>query len=470
LGLNTILMWASTQTLVDQPRIVFQSDQPTRSSIRPYIGRPIIYQADIASLFAVHCVLAVDSFANLSIAIGNRYQLTLDTISVSDGLHPFVSFPRRVLRAKIEDNEQATTTAELPLIPLATVVACFGYAYNADHQLQAYAHVSSLDTQTVPQQRELGYPSPCVSCGSGSVGLLVDVDQEDAGGDCKMIVREPNQDFGPDQSAYGSVGIVFADCHIGPFYFAEPSTQETLQTKQARAGDRIASLRSNSSSFSTPLLFPFLAARNPTFPSSAAASDCAGHSELLSHGIGSPPPYRFAPSVYGQPNSDIAYVPVSKQWRSSCGFTQQQATRMSAVNVSFDNVLIYNGSGLFDAFLSATATNMVADTYGNNEYASTISQAGTASLAGEYDTVHVQVTVQGKENVYAPRHFPLSGVQVTHSFVVSVSLFLSIGGQPLDRRFVGYSATRTLNESEAIAFFNGESLAVGGATVTAVGA
>jgi hypothetical protein len=456
-------MWASTQTLVDQPRIVFQSDQPTRSSIRPYIGRPIIYQADIASLFAVHCVLAVDSFANLSIAIGTRYRLTLDTVAVSDGLHPFVSFPRRVLRAKIEDNGQALTTAELPLIPLATVVACFGYAYNADHQLQAYAHVSSLDTQTVPQDRELGYPSPCVSCGSGSVGLLVDVEQKDAGGDCKIIVREPNQDFGGDQSAYGSVGIVFADCHIGPFYFAEPSTQETLQTKQARAGDRIASLRSNSSSFSTPLLFPILVARNPTFPSSAAASDCAGHSELLSHdGIGSPPPYRFAPSVYGQPNSDIAYVPVSKQWRSSCGFTQQQATRMSAVNVSFNNV-----SGLFDAF---TATNMVADTYGNNEYASTVSQAGTAGFAGKYDTLHVQVTVQGKENVYAPRHFPLSGVQVTHSFVVSVSVFPSIGGQPLDRRFVRYSATRTLNESEAITFFNGGSLAVGVATVTAVGA
>jgi len=454
-------MWASTQTLVNQPRIVFQSDQPMRSSIRPYIGRPIIYQADIASLFAVHCVLAVDSFANLSIAIGTRYRLTLDTIAVSDGLHPFVSFPRRVLRAKIEDNGQALTTAELPLIPLATVVACFGYAYNADHQLQAYAHVSSLDTQAVPQDRELGYPSPCVSCGSGSVGLLVDVEQEDAGGDCKIIVREPNQDFGGDQSAYGSVGIVFADCHIGPFYFAGPSTQETSQAKQARAGDRIASLRSNSSSFSTPLLFPISAAGNPTFPSSAAASDCAGHSELLSHDIGSPTPYRFAPSVYGQPNSDIAYVPVSKEWRSSCGFTQQQVTRMSAVDVSFNNVL----SGL-----SATATNMVADTYGNNEYASTISQAGTAGFAGKYDTVHVQVTVQGKENVYAPRHFPLSGVQVTHSFVVSVSLFLSIGGQPLGGRFVGYSATKTLNESEAIAFFNGAALTVGRATVTAVGA
>lgn len=464
-------MWASTQTLVNQPRIVFQSDQPTRSSIRPYISRPIIYQADIPSVFAVHCVLSVDSFANLSIAIGNRYQLTLDTISVSDGLHPFVSFPRRVLRAKIEDNGQALTTAELPLIPLATVVACFGYAYNADHQLQAYAHVSSLDTQGVPPGRGLGYPSPCVSCGSGSVGLVVDVEQEDAGGDCKIIVREPNQDFGGDQSAYGSVGIVFADCHIGPFYFAEPSTQETLQTKQARAATRIASLRSNSTNFFTPALFSSSSLDYlDVFPWSVSWADCAGHSELLAHLPASPVPYRFAPSVYGQPNSDIAYVPVSKQWRSSCGFTQQQATRMSAVSVSFNNVRIYNGSGLFDAFLSATATNMVADTYGNNEYASTVSQAGTASLAGEYDTVHVQVTVQGKENVYAPRHFPLSGVQVTHSFVVSVSLFLSIGGQPLDRRFVGYSATKTLNESEAIAFFDGGSLAVGGATVTAVGA
>jgi hypothetical protein len=283
-------------------------------------------------------------------------------------------------------------------------------------------------------------------------------------------VREPNQDFGPDQSAYGSVGIVFADCHIGPFYFSEPSIQETLQTKQARPGDRIASLRSNSSSFSTPLLFPFSAARNPTFPSSAAASDCAGHSELLSHGIGSPPPYRFAPSVYGQPNSDIAYVPVSKEWRSSCGFTQQQASQMAAIDVSFSGVQVFSAQGLFPVYVSASAQSLVADTYGNNEYATTIAQSGTAFIIGDWDAVHVQVTVQGKENVYAPRHFPLSGVQVTHSFVVSVSLFLSIGGQPLDRRFVGYSATKTLNESEAIAFFDGGSLAVGGATITAVGA
>lgn len=468
-------MWASTQTRVHQPQIVFESDQPTRSSFRPYIGRPIIYRADIASLYAAHCVLSVDSYVNASIAIGDRYQLTLDSVLITDSAHPFVAgdkFPRRVLRAKIEDHGQAVTTAELPLIPLSTIVACFGYAYDAGHQLQAYAHVSTLQASAIALDREIGYPSPCISCGAGSVGLLVDVEQEDAGGDCKLIVREPTEDFGGDQRVYGSVGLVVADCHIGPFYFSEMHIQETLETKQARAGDRVGSLRSNSSNFATPVLFPFLGLRNnPKWPSSAAASDCAGHTEFLSPQFWfSPPSYKFAPSLHGQPNSDTAYVPVSKQWRSSCGFTAEQVTRMSAVDVVFDNVQVRRGAVMsgHGAVMSVSAQSVLANTYGNNEYITTVPQAGIASFYA-YDTVHIQVTVEGKETVLEPRRFPLSEVQVDHRFVVSVSLFLSHGGQALDRHFFGYSATRTLNQTEAIAFFDGNPLTVGGATVTAVG-
>jgi hypothetical protein len=264
-------------------------------------------------------------------------------------------------------------------------------------------------------------------------------------------------------------------CHIGPFTSTLPHIQETWATKVARAGDRVASLRSNATNFSNPVRYPNPLQLNPVFPASVAAVDCGGQHEFRGPLLPASPVFpRFATALMGQANSETAYIPASSSWRSNCGFTATQVARMAAVNVAVSNV---NLSPVFfeSSPVSFTASGLVANQYGNNEYAETVAQSG-AGFGAEWDTIHVQVRVTGFEDVVDPLATPLASVVVNARFVVAVNLFASFNGSRVFRGGqIGFpyaaSATVTLNETEASAFFDGTplSLAGGAIVVTAVG-
>jgi hypothetical protein len=114
--------------------------------------------------------------------------------------------------------------------------------------------------------------------------------------------------------------------------------------------------------------------------------------------------------------------------------------------------------------------NIVSNLYGNNEYAATVSDN-----AQFWDTLHVAVRITGLEDVVNPFASPLAEVQPRTQFTVAVNVFGSKDGTRSTGSFglpMAASATKTLTENEAVAFFEGApiALAAGKVSITAVGA
>jgi hypothetical protein len=459
-------MWATVPPFASQPVVDLIPDQPSRAAqygwsgnasgglftvaFYPRQGIPVTLKSALPFIHAVHLLVAGDSYLDVSLRLGSRYSLKLTFYENTNDAHPFVRYGQRILRAAICDNATVVAEADLPLLA-TTLNVCFGYAFAQSGTLQAYAHISRIDC----------------SCGSGTVGLLADVSHDEAlAGKMSLVCREPIEDFGGDQTQYGNFSLQCAAMRMGPFQKAMPHLQETWATKQGRAGDRVASLRSNATNFSNALIFSNPNQLYGQFHSVAWA-DVGGHAEFHTTGLGpgSPPLKRFAMSLMGQPSSDIAFIPASSSWRSNCGFTAAQVRRMAAVDVSVTNVSYFN----------VAASGLVANQYGNNEYAAAVAQAGS-TFGAEWDTVHVQVKVSGFEDVVDTPATPLSAVVVNTRFVVTVELFASYQGNRVFRfNLAGFpiadGATVTLTEAEASAFFDGAplSLAGGAIVVTAVG-
>jgi hypothetical protein len=464
-------MWAAVPPFVSQPVVDLIPDQPSRVAqygwsgnafgglftvaFYPRQGIPVTLESALPFIHAVHLLVAGDSYLDVSLRLGSRYSLKLTFYENTNAAHPFVRYGQRILRAAIYDNATVVTEADLPLLA-TTLNVCFGYAFAQSGTLQAYAHISRIDC----------------SCGSGTVGLLADVNHDEAlAGRMSLVCREPIEDFGGDQTPYGNFSLQCAAMRMGPFQQTMPHLQETWATKQGRAGDRVASLRSSATNFSSAAIFESPLQLNPRFFRSVAWADVGGHSEFNTSGLapGTAPLRRFAMSLMGQPSSDIAFIPASSSWRSNCGFTAAQVRRMAAVDVSVTDV------SLLDTPVSLEASGLVANEYGNNECVGTVAQAG-AAFGGDWDTIHVQVRVSGFEDVVDTPATPLSDVVVNTRFVVTVDLFASLGGSRVFRfGQIGFpyaaSATVTLTEAEASAFFDGSplSLADGAIVVTAVG-
>ena len=470
-------MWAAVPPFASQPVVDLIPDQPSRApqygwsgnafgglftvTFYPRQGIPVTLESALPSIHAVHLLVVGDSYLDVSLRLGSRYSLKLTFYENTNGAHPFVRYGQRILRAAICDNATVVAEADLPLLA-TTLNVCFGYAFAQSGTLQAYAHISRIDC----------------SCGSGTAGLLADVNHDEAlAGKMSLVCREPIEDFGGDQTQYGNFSLQCAAMRMGPFQQAMPHLQETWATKQGRAGDRVASLRSNATNFSNAAHFESPMQLNPRLFRSVAWADVGGHAEFHTTGLGpgSPPLKRFAMSLMGQPSSDIAFIPASSSWRSNCGFTAAQVRRMAAVDVSVTNVDL-NPSPIYQALVSFQLPGLVANQYGNNEYAGTANESGSA-FGAEWDTVHVQVRVSGFEDVVDTPATPLPDVVVNTRFVVTVELFATYGGnrvlwfnQPGGFPFAA-SATVTLTEAEASAFFDGSplSLAGGAIVVTAVG-
>lgn len=462
-------MWATTPQFNLQPAVEFVPDQPQRAYLPGYIrsnklgitcsinpdvsdGPPITLESAVQYIHAVHVVLGMHSQPDFSFCLGERYRLTISTFSNADPLHPFMSVGEAAVRARIEDNSAPVASADLPYIPATPVwdevnltsglCACFGYARDNTGQLQAYANIS--------------YFGVGAHCGSGTVNLIAPVNEESAlQGKMKIVVRK------------GFVGFHVMACKIGPFANTEHHVLETTYSKTTRAGDRVASLRSNSSNFSSPA----------NFFSTVAQVDCGGHAEFLQSFLLSYPygyvdgPGNlclFTPSLAGQPNSETAYVACSNSWRSNCGFSFAHALKTSAISVQVTDWDLHPGFPVRTATFQKS--NIVSNLYGNNEYAATVSDD-----AQFWDTLHVAARITGLEDVVDPFASPLSAVQPRTRFTVSVNVFGSKDGQ----RSIGFfgfglvaSATKTLTESEAIAFFEGAPLSLvdGKVSITAVGA
>jgi hypothetical protein len=256
-------------------------------------------------------------------------------------------------------------------------------------------------------------------------------------------------------------------CKFGPFENTEHHVLETTSSKLARAGDRVASLRSNSSNFSSPA----------NFLATVAQVDCGGHSEFLLSFLlvqqyafvaGGENLCLFTPSLVGQPNSDTAYVACSNSWRSNCGFSFAHALKTSAINVQVSDWDLHPDFPVRAATFQKN--NIVSNLYGNNEYAATVSDD-----AQFWDTLHVAVRITGLEDVVNPFVSPLAEVQPRTQFTVAVNVFGSKDGTR-STGFFGFpmaaSATKTLTENEAVAFFEGAPIALadGKVSITAVGA
>jgi hypothetical protein len=466
-------MWATLNQLSSQPVLEFVPDQPERVHLPQYVrnnsgdtnanpdclinpgltdGPPITLESLVENIHAVHVVLGMEDEPDFSFCLGDRYRLTISTFSNSDPLHPFMGVGQAAVRARIEDNGADVASADLPFIPatpawnffVSGLSVCFGYARNDAGQLKAYANIS--------------YFGQAADCGSKTANLIATVDEQDAlPGKMKIVVR------------HGFVGFRVMACKIGPFEKAEPHVLETTDSKKARAGDRVASLRSKASNFSSPAHFRATTAR----------VDCGGHSEFLGDRItfGIPLPFvavcLFAPSLAGQPDADTAYVACSDSWRSNCGFSLAHARKASAIRVQATRLAVL--PPFFSMRVATFDISMESNSYGNNEYAGT---AGNEPRDGievrdYWDTIHAAAQITGFEDVEDPFDSPLSAVRPRTRFTVTVTVFASKEGEraaPFGSA-VGTSVSKTLTEQEAVAFFEGGtiSLADGTLSITAVG-
>jgi hypothetical protein len=467
-------MWATLPQLKSQPALEFVPDQPERVQlpqshyvlnnsgidgnptcfINPALtdGSPITLESLVQNIHAVHVVLGMQDEPDFSFCLGDRYRLTISTFSNSDPLHPFMGVGQAAVRTRIQDNGADVASANLPFIPATPtwrsphftsgLCVCFGYARNDAGQLKAYANVSYFGARA--------------DCGSKTVNLIADVDEQDAlPGKMKIVVR------------HGVVGFNVMACRIGPFEKTEHHVLETTYSKKTRDGDRVASLRSKASNFSSPA----------HFLATTAQVDCGGHSEFLT--VRASPPTAddsvclFAPSLAGQPDADTAYVACSDSWRSNCGFSLAHARKTSAIRVQAERWNV-----LPDFFVVRIATfdiSMESDSYGNNEYAGEIGNVPRDGLEVRdwWDTLHVAARITGFEDVEDPFDSPLSAVRPRTQFTVTVTVFASKEGEraSVDGVVVGASATKTLTEEEAVAFFEGSPIALADGTVsiTAVG-
>lgn len=459
-------MWAVIPPLPSQPVVDLIADRPSRvihygwaadngtanglyrvSVAKPYFGSPVTLVSALPNVHAVHVMAKVDGFTDFSICLGSRYRLTVKSYTNTDPLHPFLANGSRCMRASIEDGQSPIATADMPFVTYPSgyvypdnsgLVVCFGYAFDQG-QLKAYSHVSSHRSNPLQQIQD----GPVPSCGSGTASLLVDVNAEDAlAGTMSLVVREPAGIEAGDQTPYGGLEFLSMACRIGPFLSVASHMQELWSTKSARAGTRVASLRSIATNFSQPMATGgFLISPQRGNAQGVADVDCGGHAEFSRSS-------RFAVSLAGQPDPDIAYVAASPAWRGNCGFTEQQLQRMSLLRIAVSSV--------FGADVSFSC-DIAATVYGNNEYAGSTPQSSDA-----WDTLHVQVRVSGYEDVDDYSATPIGNVVVRSRVVVTVSVFASLGGIKGGQS----SASVTLNESEANAFFGGGSISLAGGSIT----
>lgn len=494
-------MWAVIPALQSQPVVELMPDHPSHVVVYGYPSDfgfvlynyrvawredgPVTLTSPMAGISAVHAMLRMDSRSDLLFRLGG-YSLRVFSDTTNDLGHPFIIPPQvyaesetSFLKAAIVDHgdgNQEIASIELPLIPypnafvypnLSGLVVCFGYAYDTDSsQLKAYAHISSHRV-TNDASMQFGIVP---SCGSGTASLLVNIDEAKAfDGGMSLVSQGQGLPNAAVTSINAGVEFFHMACHFGPFLETLPHIQERWSVKSARAGTRVASLRSRSTNFTQPM------ATNASFGSivrkeGVADVDCGGHAEFYRSS-------RFAVSLAGQPDADIAFVPQSTSYRSNCGFTTEQNARLASLEISANDLEIYNlFGGFWLAEVSFNSTECQSSSYGNNEYTGTIAQSGEV-FGTEWDSLLVTARITGFEDVEDFAATPISAVVVNTRFIVTVSVcalaegertrqFDSISFPWIERAF-----TRTLTQEEADAFFDGNpiEMADGAITVTAVG-
>lgn len=484
-------MWAVIPPLPSQPVVDLVPDQPSRViqygwpsdfnqilgnyriSQIPSSGQDITLTSAIQNIHAVHVMARNDRFTDFSICLGPRYRFTLKSYVNLDPIHPFLGVDVRYMRATIEDGGSAVATANLPNIPYPNrfvyptasgLVVCFGYVFDGP-QLKAYAHVSS---HRVTQNASLQF-GVVPSCGSGTASMIANVDAGDAlAGSMSLIVRENSlaPDGNPfDPTGLGGLEFFSMACHVGPFLSTSPHMQERFADKLSRAGTRVASLRSRATNFSQPMAAGGALISAATNNNQGVADiDCGGHPEFSASS-------RFAVSLAGQPEPDVAYVASSNETRGNCGFTQQHLTNLSQVTVTANVNFFPDFYGASPASFTKT---IPSDAYGNNEYAGVANASGETDLLGlTWDSVAVQCRITGYENVDDYAATPIQNVLVRFVLRIEVSIFPINGGNKITIPAfpVGASASKNLTEAEAEDFFNGGtvSLADGAITVTPAG-
>lgn len=474
-------MWAVIPRLQRQPDVAMFPDHPDRVGMPGFGGGPfgvlrtsysftgsVGETATLTSLVpnvcAVHTMLRFLPNTSIVIKLGTTYGLRLTNLTRDVTANWALGDSGTLIsknfniatygKADLLENNNVISSTLLPSVDYANsfqqpdvsgIVACFGYAYSDSGQLLAYAHISTHRVARAQQVQNGIVPS----CGSGTASLRIDAD--------------PALAFDGPFTFTGSSGVEFINmaCRLDAFALSVPHAQDTLATRVARAGTRVASLRSNATNFSQPLAFggQFIEGfRGNT--QGMATVDCGAHNEFVNSS-------RFAVSLAGQPNADTAYVPASGSWQSNCGFTAAQVEKMSALTVDLNN-LGFTANNPFGGFqppvnISLTFGSVQSMGLGNNEY------VGVANSPDEnFEKFHVWVSVAGFEDVADYNATPLSAVQVTHRFVVTVSVYAEgeFWGDSTFRRLGSVTLSKTLNETEAIAFFDGGSITLGSGSVT----
>lgn len=481
-------MWAVIPRLQRQPDVAMFPDAPelvemAGGFINPFgfVATEYAFTGDatltclVPNVCAVHTLIRFIPNSVVVLKIGNSYALRLFDVSYGgdaqnwpvggDGklLYP-VAFPHFGLSKypKAEllcDNQQLAFTL-LPKVGYANsisgvgvsgisgIAVCFGYAYSGTGQLQAYAHIS-VHRVSRDQQAQI---NTVPSCGSGTASMLVDIDPELA--------------FDGPFTVTGSSGVQFRHmaCRIGPFPISTAHVQDTLQTRVARAGTRVASLRSSATNFSQPLAFggQFINAARGN-QQGMATVDCGAHNEFVNSS-------RFAVSLAGQPDADTAYVPASRNWQSNCGFTAAQVQKMSSLTVQLNNLTFPKnlpGSSSNPHSFSLSFGTLQSLDLGNNEYVAFVNNP-----SADIERLHIWLSIVGLEDVADYQATPLSAVQVSHRFQVLISVYGEGEAwfNATQKRIGRVDLSQNLTESEAIDLFNGDPVTVQSTvTITASG-
>ena len=403
---------------------------------------------------------------NTTVRLGNRYSVRLRLVRHT-GFNgdTFIAGDQRgevdyVELSVLDDDEPL---AVMPLRGGAwwwaadrIALAC-GYVFTDDGAV-LYVNAAALSDRLSLESRV-----PCF--GAGTLQWRHDVDAADTDGELRIE--------GAD------IDIVAAAAHRGPFFMHAPYLPDTTETKRARQGTTIGSLRSLANNFDNPMI-PVGANDTSYSPETIAFVDAAGHFDVVRpHLLGVGLTRRFLASVPGRVDSETAYIRSDVPWASNVSPVAADNERLARVRVTMAAGKIVPSFTFPFGYVLPSIEWEAASMEANNEYVAYRDTAVTGTGDGDattrtYVRQNVLVEITRFENMGNQLLAEtLDDVTLATVFVVFVQVFIrDTHDTPQTNHLRAVKiiqAVKTLTDGEAADLLAGDAVTFDGFTIQGIG-
>jgi hypothetical protein len=495
LGIGAVLMWAAIPQLIDQPVLEMVPDLVTSPAALTLFGYPGFppsgsdgpggeggYNAGgklverwFMPVGACHLMIRYTLLNPVRVSLGDRYSLLVrdkqlngfngDTEVIGAATGSF-----RYLEIVLQDAGQDVVSCVLrqswpshnPLRGEGLSIGC-GYVID-DSGAFMYGFANDLrigPTLTFDTTRNVNFSF----FGGRSCSLRMDVDAEDIYG--RLFIES--------SAVNGSIFFSSAAAHLGPFVQHEIYVPESAETRRDRQGTTVASLRSRSLNFTTPV------GSIGAHPSMMPKTDWAGLQSISALGSSQ---FLFNSAyicaIAGQPYTNIAFVKPDVPWNSNVAEDYDGNAALARLRIT-----LKNGFLIFQSLRRYTFPEITWDATsegsGNNQYVEYLSDSieatgtlfGIAIASKTFVRQNVFATIRRTEDFNGLQSETFDGVELVDTYNVSVTVFL-VDGEPENPSVepsVVWRAqnSKTLTAGEAAVLLAGGLVDLGDITVQGIG-